>query len=541
MEAELVKEEKVITAPKLKPLPPLEEKYPVGWERWILVITAISCAVLELIDTTIVNVALREISGNIGATQTEIAWVVTAYGIANVIIIPLSSMLSNIFGRKLYFTASVAIFTFASFMCGLSGNLWTLVFWRFIQGIGGGGLLSTAQSIIIGAFPPKQMATGQAIFGMGVILGPTFGPVLGGFITDNYSWHWIFFVNVPIGIVAAILSWTYVTNLPGIEKLKKIDWWGIIFLIVGIGSLQYILEEGQASDWFESEEIIFFSILAAVGLIAFVIRELSIDYAAVNLKLYKSFNLSMGNFMNFVIGMVLNGSVFIFPLFTQVALGWTATKQGAFMIPGAIATSIGMIVVSRFINKGANPKTLMLSGLVMTSVFLVLLSFSGPDSNEDNFFWPFILRGVGAAFMMMPILGLAVAGLKGKDLAQATGLSNMLRQMGGAVGIAIINIYLDRQTSDIRGNMIANVSNYSDATNERIGAFSQMFSQAGYSTDEAMQAANTMVGNILNKQQMLVSYNHGFGMLGIAILFCIPLILMIRYKKGEKVAAVSDH
>jgi DHA2 family multidrug resistance protein len=518
-----------------------EENYPTGAAKWILIITAISCAVLELIDTTIVNVALREISGNIGATQTEIAWVVTAYGIANVIVIPLSSMLSNLFGRRLYFTASVAIFTFASFMCGLSGSLWTLVFWRFIQGIGGGGLLSTAQSIILGAFPPKQMATGQAIFGVGVILGPTFGPVLGGFITDNYSWHWIFFVNVPIGITAALLSWRYVTDLPGLARLSKIDWWGIIFLIIGVGSLQYILEEGQSNDWFESTEIVFFFALAVLGLIAFVIRELSIDYAAVNLRLYKSFNLLMGNFMNFVIGLVINGSVFIFPLFTQVSLGWTATEQGAFMIPGAVATSISMIVVSRFINKGVNPKRVILMGLFMMSSFLIMLSFSGPDSSERNFFWPFILRGVGAALMMMPILGLAVAGLKGKDLAQATGLSNMLRQLGGAVGVALINIYLDRQTADIRSNMIANISNYNDATNERLGAFTQMFSQAGYSTNDAAQAANMMVDGILTKQQMLVSYNHGFMMLGISILFCIPVIFMIRYKKGEKLKSVSDH
>jgi DHA2 family multidrug resistance protein len=531
-------------AEKKKVNPPAtvqEENYPTGSARWILVLTAISCAVLELIDTTIVNVALREISGNIGATQTEIAWVVTAYGIANVIIIPLSSMLSNLFGRKLYFTASVAIFTFASFMCGLSGSLWTLVFWRFIQGIGGGGLLSTAQSIILGAFPPKQMATGQAIFGLGVILGPTFGPVLGGYITDNYSWHWIFFVNVPIGILAAFLSWTHVTDIPGLARLKKIDWWGIIFLIVGIGSLQYILEEGQANDWFESSEIVSFFILAIIGLVAFVIRELSVDYAAVNLRLYKSFNLLLGNFMNFVIGMVINGSVFIFPLFAQVSLGWTATKQGQFMIPGAVATSVAMIFVSRLINKGLNPKQIIMFGLIMTSAFLMLMSFSGPDSNEQHFFWPFILRGVGVAFMMMPILGLAVAGLKGKDLAQATGLSNMLRQLGGAVGIALINIYLDRQSADVRSNMLANVSSFSDATAERLGAFTQMFSQAGYSTDDAAQAANTMLNSLLTKQQMIVTYNNGFMTLGASILLCIPIIMMIRYKKGEKLESVSDH
>ncbi|AOW11401.1 hypothetical protein EM308_13910 [Flavobacterium gilvum] len=518
-----------------------EIKYPQGIEKWLLVITAISCAMLELIDTTIVNVALREISGNIGATTTEIAWVVTSYGIANVIIIPLSSMLSNLFGRKIYFTSSVIIFTFASLMCGLSDSLWVLVFWRFIQGIGGGGLLSTAQSIILGAFPPKEQATGQAIFGLGVILGPTFGPVMGGFITDNFSWHWIFFVNVPIGAIAAILASRYVTDLPGVQKLKKIDWWGIIFLVIGIGSLQFILEEGSSEDWFESAEIVFFFTTAVLGIVAFIVRELSIDYPAVNLRLYKSFNLAMGNIMNFVIGMVINGSVFIFPLFTQVALGWTATKQGAFMIPGAIATSVGMIVVSRFLNKGYNPKNIMIIGLLMNSCFLFMLSFSGPDSNETHFFWPFILRGFGTALMMMPILGLAVAGLHGKDLAQATGLSNMLRQMGGAVGIAIINIYLNRSTADIRGNLIGNVSNYNDATSERLGAFTQMFSQAGYSSDQATQAAYSMLDGIVTKQQMLVSYNQGFGMLGFAVLFCIPIILLIRYNKKDKIQVVNEH
>jgi DHA2 family multidrug resistance protein len=518
-----------------------EDIYPTGAAKWILIATAISCAILELIDTTVVNVSLREISGNIGATTTEIAWVITAYSIANVIVIPLSSMLSNLFGRKVYFTASVIIFTFSSLMCGLSTSLWTLVFWRFIQGLGGGGLLSTAQSIIIGAFPPKQAGTGMAIFGVGVILGPTFGPVLGGYITDNFSWHWIFFINVPIGFVAAFLSWTFVTDLPGVSKPDKIDWWGIIFLIVGIGSLQYVLEEGGTKDWFESDEIIFFFITAMVGLVAFVVRELSIDFPAVNLRLYRSFNLAMGNIMNLIVGLIINGSVFIFPLFTQVSLGWTATQTGAFMIPGAMATAVGMIAVSRIVGKGANPKVIILIGLAMMSSFLVLLSFSGPDSNSSNFFWPFILRGIGAAFMMMPILTLAVAGLKGKDLAQATGLSNMLRQLGGAIGVALINIYLDHQNADIKSNIIGNISSYNSETTDRLASFTQMFSSAGYSTDDAEQTANMMVDGLVSKQQLLISYDHGFMMLGLTVLLCAPVILMIRYKKGEKLEAVSDH
>jgi len=518
-----------------------EEIYPTGAAKWILIGTAISCAILELIDTTVVNVSLREISGNIGATTTEIAWVITSYSIANVIVIPLSGMLSNLFGRKIYFTASVILFTFSSLMCGLSTNLWTLVFWRFIQGLGGGGLLSTAQSIIIGAFPPKQAGTGMAIFGVGVILGPTFGPVLGGYITDNFSWHWIFFINVPIGFIAAFLSWKFVTDLADVPKRIKIDWWGIVFLIIGIGSLQYFLEEGGTKDWFESEEIVFFFILSILGLGAFVIRELSIDYPAVNLRLYKSFNLAMGNIMNLIVGLVITGSVFIFPLFTQVSLGWTATQTGAFMIPGAMATAFGMIAVTRIVSAGGNPKTVILIGLAMMSAFLILMSFSGPDSNSSNFFWPFILRGVGAAFMMMPILTLAVAGLKGKDLAQATGLSNMLRQLGGAIGVAIINIYLDHQNANIKSNMIGNVSEYNSMTSERLASFTQTFSAAGYSTDDAAQTANMMMDNMVTKQEMLLSYDQGFMMLGLGVLFSAPVILLIKYKKGEKAQIVSDH
>ena len=245
--------------------------------------------------------------------------------------------------------------------------------------------------------------------------------------------------------------------------------------------------------------------------------------------------------MYFFIGLIIFGTVFIFPLFTQVSLGWTATKQGVFMIPGALATAVGMIISGRLIGKGFNPKVMILTGLVMLSTFLVLLSFSGPDSNEDNFFWPFILRGFGAAFMMMPILGLAVEGLKGRDLAQATGLSNMLRQLGGAVGVALITLFLDRQTADIRGNMVSNVSNYNDATSERLGAFNGIFSQAGYSTDEAMQAANMMLDRVVSRQQLLVSYDHAFMALSMSILLCIPIILLIKYKKGKRVAVISEH
>lgn len=514
--------------------------YPTGAEKWILVITAISCAILELLDTTIVNVSLREISGNVGATTTEIAWVVTAYAISNVIIIPLTSMLSDFFGRRNYFTGSVVIFTVASLMCGLSTNLWTLVFWRFIQGLGGGGLLSTAQSIIIGAFPPEKISVANAIFGMGLILGPTFGPTLGGYITDNFSWHWIFFVNIPIGIVATILSYTYVTDRPGAVKPKRIDWWGILFLVLSIGSIQYVLEEGTAEDWFESHEIVAITILGLASLAAFIIRELSIDYPAVNIRLYKNYNMIMGSIMNFMLGLMLFGTVFIFPLFVQISLGWTATQTGMFMIPGALCTAFAMPLVAKLLGSGMSPKTVILMGIAMTFTFVMMLAFSSPDSSEGNFYLPFVLRGFGMAFMMSPILTLAVSGLNPKDIPQAIGLANMIRQLGGSVGIALINVYLTNANAVVRGNMIGYINQYSEAASERIQMLTQNFLSKGFSSVEAQEMANRTMDGLMTKQQMIVSYNHGFFMVASLILICVPVVFLIRYKKGAK-AVVADH
>ncbi len=514
-------------------------QYPTGFAKWIVILTAISCAVLELLDTTIVNVSLREISGSIGATTTEIAWVITAYAISNVIIIPLTSMFSDLFGRKLYFTGSVVIFTVASLMCGLSGSLWTLVFWRFVQGLGGGGLLSTAQTIIIGQFPPEKISTANAIFGIGIIMGPTFGPTIGGWITDNISWHWCFFVNIPIGIVATLLSWAYITDRPGAVRPRKIDWWGIIFLVTAVGSLQYVLEEGTAKDWFASEEIVIVSILALFGILAFIHRELSIEQPAVNIRLYRNYNLAMGSVMNLILGMLLFGTVFIFPLFAQISLGWTATQTGVFMIPGALCTAFSMPLVGKMLGSGVNPKSIIIVGIMLTFGFMMMLAAASPESSESNFFLPFLMRGFGMAFMMSPILSLAVAGLQGKDMAQAVGLANMIRQLGGALGVALINMYLTHLNGQNRGNMIGYINDYDQVSSERIAALTQNFVAAGRSFEEAQSMAYKALEGALFKQQALVSYDQGFFVIGIAVLFCLPVVFLLRRVKVAK--PVDDH
>ncbi len=516
-------------------------QYLTGSAKWILILTALVCALIELIDSTAVGVARAEMMGSLGATTMEIGWVVTAYALGNVITVPLSSMLSDLFGRKIYFTASVIIFTFSSLMCGLSSSLWMIVFWRFIQGLGGGGLLSTAQSIIGDAFPPKEIATATAIFGMGVLFGPAIGPVLGGYITDQWSWHWIFIINVPIGIFASMLSWKFVPNLIGAKKPDKMDWWGIIFLVIGLCSLQYFLEEGAQKYWFESSEITIFFIASIVGLVAFVWRELTVKEPAVNIKLYKNINLALGHLMNLILGMILIGIFFIFPLFVQVSLGWTATQQGIFLLPSAIASIFAMLIVSKFVLKKISYHASAIIGILFFSLFLILLSFSSPDSSQKNFFWPFILSSFGKALLMVPLMSMALSGLRGQDLAQATGLSNIMRQLGSAIGVALISIYLNSENAFVRGNMVGNINDYNNMVTDRVASLSQSFSTAGYSPEDATRASFQMLESMLSKQYQLVAYNNTYITVGLLLLLCIPLILMIRTKKDKKQITSEVH
>lgn len=514
-----------------------EKQYPVGAERAILVFTAISAALLQLIDTSIVNVSLREISGSIGATTSEIAWTVTSYAISNVIMIPLSGMLGDLFGRKRYFTISILIFTVASLFCGLSNSLWMLVFWRFVQGIGGGALLTTAQSIIVEAFPPEKLNIANAIFGMGLIMGPTFGPTLGGYLTDNYSWHWIFYINVPIGLLAAYLSWTFVSNREGARRPERIDWAGIGLLILAIGTLQFVLEEGRSLDWFESREIVILTILAVAGMAGFIWREWTFDHPAVKLRLLTNWNLALGTILSFVVGVILFATVFVFPLFVQIGLGWSATKTGNFMIPGALATAVTMGFTGRLLSKGTNPKAIMVIGTIMVFLFAAMMSFSSPDSSESEFFWPFILRGIGMAFMMSPVMALSLQGISPMDIPQAAGINNMIRQLGGAIGVALMTVVLESRNAVNYDYLLQQMSEYSEITQNRLNMIAMNFQSQGYFSEDARQIAYRLMERSLFRQESLVSYNNIFWAVAISVLFCLPIIFLIR--RDKKVPAVK--
>ena len=331
-----------------------DELVEYGFRRVIITITAVLCALLEIVDTTIVNVALNNMRGSLGATLTDIAWVITAYAIANVIVIPMTSWLSQQFGRRNYFAASIIIFTVASFLCGNADNIWELVAFRFIQGLGGGALLVTAQTIITESYPAAKSGMAQAIYGMGVIVGPTLGPPLGGYIVDHFSWPYIFYINIPIGIIAAILTLMFVKSPKYGDKLKanQVDWWGIFFLASFIGSLQFVLEHGQQDDWFNDNLIVTLSVVSLFGLVLFIKRELTYKHPIVNLKVLKNTNLRVGTIMSFIMGFGLYGSTFIVPIYTQSVLGWSATDAGLLLIPSSITTGIMMPFIGKMIQRG---------------------------------------------------------------------------------------------------------------------------------------------------------------------------------------------
>jgi DHA2 family multidrug resistance protein len=508
-----------------------------GFRKWIIVITVVTAAVIELIDVSIVNVAISDMSASLGATIEDVAWVITAYAIANVIIIPMTSFLGGLFGRRNYYVFSILLFTAASFFCGNSHSLVELVFFRFMQGLGGGALLSTSQSILFDTFTVEERPFAAAIFGLGVVIGPTIGPTLGGWIVDNLSWPWIFFVNLPIGILAAILSFTYVKEPKHERKVGRIDWEGIILLIIGIASLQYVLERGETEDWFDSRTIVTLTVVSIISLILFVWRELTTEHPVVELHVLKSKTLAICAFLTFIIGFGLFSSVFVIPLFAQRLLGYTAMQTGLLLLPGAIVTLIVLPFIGRIQQKGMSPQLMIFLGFGLTAVYTFMLSRISLDANYWTFFGPLFIRGIGLPLCFIPITTLAVSGLHPRDIPQGVALNNMMRQLGGSFGIAIVNTYLASRIAVNRVALLSHVSQYDFATQTRLNGLVQTFVSKGSSLAVAKQQAIVALNGMVTRQVMTKSYLDVFVFVTIFFMLCLPLILSIR--KGKTVASAE--
>lgn len=505
-----------------------------GLAKFVIVLTTVSAAVMELLDTSIVNVALFNMAGGLGVNIEDMAWVITSYAIANVIIIPLTGFLSEYFGRKTYYIGSMILFTIASYMCGSAGTLWSLVLWRFIQGIGGGALLSTSQAILFDAFEPQDRALAGGLFGMGIVLGPTLGPTVGGWVIEHLDWPWIFYINLPIGIIATFLAWNFIDRVPGEGKNKaniEIDYLGIALLSVGIGSLQYVLERGEAEEWFASSTIAILTVLAVFGLVGFIWRELSTPHPAVKLSVLKNRTLAITNIFSFVVGIGLFTSVYVFPVMVQRINGFTAMETGlAILFPTLIGAFL-FPILGRLMSKGFPPTPFIVMGCIMFIVFGLYGGTMTGDANRWDFFYVLMLRTFGISMMQLPLINQAVAGLESKDYAAGIAINNMIRQLGGAFGIAFANNFVATHYAQHRSDLIANIHLTNPAASERLNMLTQGLAARGSDLATAGDQAMRILNATVDKQAYLLSYLDTFRMISVFFVLVFPLIFFVKGKK----------
>jgi DHA2 family multidrug resistance protein len=509
-----------------------------GARRVIVTITAILCALLEIVDTTIVNVALTDMKGNLGATLTEIGWVITAYAVGNVIIVPMTSWLSQQFGRRNYFAASIMIFTMFSFLCGNATGIWELVIFRFFQGLGGGALLVTSQTIITESYPIEKRGMAQAIYGLGVIIGPTLGPPAGGYIVDHFSWPYIFYINIPIGILATLLTLQFVKSPKFKEKTstRNIDFIGIILLAIAVGSLQYVLEKGHDEDWFNSNLILFFSVIAVFGIFFFIWRELTYRNPIVELRVLKNGNLRIGTILSFILGFGLYGSTFIIPLYTQTTLGWTAEDAGLLFIPSGIATAFMMPIIGKVLERGVKQQYLVAAGLVIFFLYsLWAYKILTPDTPAESFWWLLMFRGFGLSMLFIPITTLALSTLHGQEIGQGASFTGMMRQLGGSFGVAVITTYIAQKNMVHRVDLISKLEVNDPAVQQRVSLMQHGFIGKGMTPDVALQTAYKALDFSVTKQAMVLSYMDVFLYIGVLFLICVPFILLIKGSRDKKV------
>jgi DHA2 family multidrug resistance protein len=515
-----------------------------GARRAIVTITAIFCALLEIVDTTIVNVALNDMKGNLGATLNEIGWVITAYAIGNVIIVPMTSWLSRQFGRRNYFAASIILFTICSFLCGNATTMWELILFRFLQGLGGGALLVTSQTIITESWPAEKRGMAQAVYGLGVIIGPTLGPPLGGYIVENFSWPYIFYINIPIGVIATMLTLQFVRSPKYGEKksASEIDWLGIIFLALAVGSLQYVLERGQEEDWFSNSTILFLSVLSAISFYCFIWREWTCENPIVELRVLRNSNLRVGTILSFILGFGLYGSTFIIPLYLQTSLGWNAQQAGMIMIPSALMTAFMMPIIGQAIQKGVRPNLLSAMGMLLFFVYSIWgYKIISPQTGEMDFFWMLMLRGLAMSMLFIPITTMSLSTLKGQEIGQGASFTGMTRQLGGSFGIALITTFMSRQTATHRSDLLSNLSIDNNLFQTKLQGIQAQLMSKGMAPNEALAAAYKVMDLSVTGQSAVLTYMDVFLYIGIMFLICVPFLLMIKSSKRNINLAESMH
>ncbi|WP_179958181.1 DHA2 family efflux MFS transporter permease subunit [Chitinimonas arctica] len=496
--------------------------------RFIIAMIVTLACVLELLDTSIVNVAVPHMMGTLGATLDEITWVSIAYVVANVIVLPISGFLSNQFGRRNYLAMSILVFTVASWACGNAGSLGELVFWRIVQGLGGGGLIATAQATLYEVFPSKEMATAMAIFGMGIMFGPSLGPTVGGWITDTWSWPWIFYINLPLGAAALVLVLVYVPDSAHRKPIVAVDYLGLALLAIGVGTLQLMLERGEKLDWFDSSEILGYAIASFVGMYLFVIRQLEYAHPIVNLRIMKDLQFSAGLIFTFFLGAALFSTVFLFPVYAQTLIGFDAFQTGMIILPSALAAAFAMPIAAKLLARGVPAHFIIVTGAAVFMYAMWGHHLFTTQSSIADFFWPLLLRGIGLGLVFMPLNNLTLARIQAQEIPNATGLYNLVRQLGGSVGIAISATLLVRLEDIKRAGLVEHLVHDNSAMAQRLDIFTRLFQQKGEALAMATRKAYALIDLQVGKQAMMLAFSDLFLLFGLSICMLLPLLFWMR-------------
>lgn len=502
--------------------------------KWLVAITVMLPTLIEIVDTSVVNVALGHIRGSLSAGIDESTWTITSYLVSNAIIIPMTGWLSRVFGRKRYLISSISLFTISSFLCGSAWDLQSLIFFRVLQGIGGGALQPLSQAILLETFPPHQHGMAMAIFGIGIMFGPIIGPLLGGWITDNWSWHWIFFINVPIGIISILMVIFFIIDPPYMKKVKlKIDYWGLILLATGLGCLQVVLDKGQRSDWFSSNFITGLTAISVISLLLFVIVEIIYaKHPIVDLRAFKNISFTTGNIVMFFAFFNLFGSIVLLPIYLQTLMGYTATLAGLVLGPGGFATLFAMPVAGRLVAR-MNPKILLAFGIIVASYSTYLMSGFNLNADFITVSIPRVVLGIGMGFLFIPLTTLTMAGIRKEDMGNATAIYNLLRNLGGSFGVAFVTTMIERRAQFHQFRLVENLTPFDSVYQWATARASEIFELKGFPLPISELAGLGFIYKGLLREASMIAFNDAFHLLSIMMILILPLVLLMKKVKAK--------
>ena len=496
---------------------------------WVIALVVTMATFMEVLDTSIANVSLPHIAGGLSAGVDESTWILTSYLVSNAIILPMSGWFSNLMGRKRFYMVCVGVFTISSFLCGLAPNLGALIFFRVLQGLGGGGLQPSEQAILADTFPPAKRGMAFAIYGMAVVVAPAIGPTLGGFITDNYSWRWIFYINVPIGIISLLLTSRLISDPPYLNKERKrsfsIDYIGLGLLALGLGALQVVLDKGQRDDWFDSHFIVILTAVAVAALISVIFWEWRHDHPIIDLRLFRDRSFATANGLMFMLGFVLWGTTLLIPLFVQTLMGYPAEQAGLVLMPGGLLIIALLPLVGRMLAK-TDPRWMMVFGLCMLATAMFYMTHFDLELGFGNVVFARLIQGAGMAFLWVPINTVAYSYLPREKNNAASGLINLARNVGASMGISYVTTMLDRRAQFHQDRLAAHL----DPANPRLQQMLHGTTAAlsNHSGSGAMQQAYGLLQSSVQRQASMLSYIDNFRILAIVSLCLIPLVFLVK-------------